>query len=82
MDQRESHEMVGELLDAVNQAKDQGKTISLIVMLGDGWQGLMDDPSAKRLLEMPKIGEPWSFCGVRLASSGAQPGRKFRIEYA
>lgn len=82
MDQKESHEMVGDLLDLVNGAADEGKTISLIVMLGDSWQGLMADVSAKQFLTAPKIGEPWKFCGIPVASSGAQPGRSYRVEYA
>ena len=82
MDQKESHEMVGELLDLVNGARDEGRAVSLIVMLGGGWQGLMDDVSAKQFLTAPNIGEPWKFCGIPIASSGAQPGRSYRVEYA
>lgn len=80
MNQEDSHRMVGDLLDTINDAKYAGKEVSLIVMLGEGWQGLMTDISAKQFLKQPGPGKPWTFAGIPVASSGDQPGRLFRVE--
>lgn len=81
MNQQESHEMVGELLDALNQDRLDGRQPTAIVMLGDAWAGLMADVSAMQFIVAAPIGQPYTFQQIPLKSSNADGPHKFRLEY-
>lgn len=79
MNREQSHEMVGTLLDALQEAAFQDKKVKRIVMLGRAYGELREDTSAKQFLKPAAQG--YEFSGIAVVSAAAEGEKSFRLEY-
>jgi hypothetical protein len=79
MNREQTHEMVGTLLDALQEASFQDKKVARIVMLGTAYGDLRQDVSANQFLK--PAGQGYEFSGIPVVSAKADGDKPFRLEY-